>query len=403
MNTLPPRRELPDNVRERLRTRVMGDQPGKSRSRGLLATAAAVVLVAGTLALSTSIERTQPTATDPTTTQADPTLPFSPPTMEEELDRCWAALVDAGKTDGYPDRSEWRGVVKDFGGGNVTAAWAGETPIICATTPAYVSVSSPTATPEHLGDSRTGVLMRTENGVVAGVVDPSWPAVEVGYQYPDGAFNGGAAAQEDGLFVFSSLENLLDPRLDLRLRRTEDPSSTLNGPNPPPFGGFVPGLGPTPVTVYDRPGEPDEYAQTGVEACLKGAGVPDVESWEPGADWMGRVGGRIIGGGGGLLARNGDQLYVCDPFQTPNAFIDLGTHPLPAANDAPVRLASDPDFPTVLGLASADAAYVDVYFGTFSLRTAVVNSTFAMEDAGTVTKVEVFDRNHALLYAGPFS
>lgn len=398
MNTLPPRRDLPDNVRERLRTRVMGDQPGKSRSRGLLATAAAVVLVAGALALSTSIERTQPTATDPTTTQADPTLPFSPPTMEEELDRCWAALVDAGKTDGYPDRSEWRGVVKDFGGGNVTAAWAGETPIICATTPSQVTVSSPTATPEYLGDSRTGVLMRTESGVVAGVLDPTWSNVEVEYLYPDGAFNGGAAHQADGLFVFSSLENLRDPRLDLRIRRLEPGQSVPVNP----LDGTPAGLGPAPVTVFDRLGAPDEYGQTGMTACLKDADVPDVESWEPGADWMGRVGGRIIGGGG-LLARNGDQMYVCDPFQTPNAFIDLGTHPLPAANDAPIRLAADLDFPTVLGLVSADAAYVDVYFGTFSLRTAVVNSTFAVEDAGTVTKVEVFDRNHALLYTGPFS
>jgi len=398
MSTLPPRRTMPDDVRERLRTRVLGDQPGRSRSRGRLAAAAAVTLVAGGLVLSTSVDRTQPTADDPTTTQTDPAPPYTLPTMEEELDRCWAALVEAGKTDGYPDRSEWRGVVKDFGGGNVTAAWAGETPIICATTPAYVSVSSPTATPEYLEDSRTGVLLRTESGVVAGVLDPTWSNVEVEYLYPDGAFNGGAAYQADGLFVFSSLENLRDPRLDLRIRRLEPGQSVPVNP----LDGTPAGLGPAPVTVFDRPGGPHEYARTNLAGCLQDAGVPDVERWQPGAEWLGRVGGRVFGGGG-VLTRNGDQMGVCEQNQTPNAFIDLGTHPLPADGEPPIRLRADLDFPVVMGLVSAGAAYVDVHFGTFSLRTAVVNSTFAVEDAGNVTQVEVFDRNHNRLYTGPFS
>lgn len=405
MSTLPPRRTMPDDVRERLRTRVLGDRPGRPRSRGLLAAAAAVVLVAGGLVLSTSFDRETPPDTGHGTTTSPPSvsrLPLTPPPWEADLDRCWAALVDAGKTDGYPDRSEWRGAISSGGGGGrVSAAWAGETPIICETTPSQVSVSRPMSTPDYAADSRTGVLLRSENGAVAGVVDPSWAGVEVEYQYPDGASNGGDAEQAGGLFVFSSLENLRDPRLDLRLRPLEGAQMPPNSP----FGGLEVGHGPEPITVIDRPGQPDEYAQGSLTQCLQAAGVPDAASWEVGTTWLSRAGGRIFGLGG-TFGRQGDRVGLCNGDVSPpgpESFIDLGPIPVPAADDPPIRLRADLEYPAIMGLVSPDAAYVMVTFTHFTLRSTVVNSTFAVEDAAADPYLRVFDRNHVQLYEGPFA
>ena len=380
---------MPDEVRERLRTRVLGDQRGKPRSRGLLAAAAAVVLVAGGLALSTSVDRTPSTNPGATTTPDDP--------QKDDLDRCWAALLSTGTTEGYPDRSQWIPVISAHGLGEtrVTAAWAGDRPLFCQTSTTQVAVSDPNAVPAYVAGTGTGVLLRTEYGALGGVLDPTWPGLHLTARFADGAVLPVVAEHAQGLFVMAVDENLRDPRITIDVFEPQADAGTGVPLDPEPDH----------VTVIDRPGRPNPSSQESLTRCLQVVGEPDPASWEVGSDWLHRRDGRTLDGEM-LLLRKGDQVGVCqtEPWPGGPTFVNLGIVPVPAPSDPPVRLSdAEPFLPTVMGVVSATAAYVDVTFGSFSLRTAVVNSTFGLEDAGPVTKVEVFDRNHALLYSGPFA
>jgi hypothetical protein len=377
---------MPDEVRERLRTRVLGGRPTRSGLVGPLAAAAAVmVLVAGALVLTAPGSR------------EDRVGHGQDAGHDAELDRCWAALVDAGLTAGYPDRSEWRGVLgqSGLGGTHVTAALAGDKPIFCQTTPTQVLVSHPTAGPEYdeATDAGPGVLLRTDYGAIGGVVDPAWPDTELILGYADGVTRTVDPQQAEGLFVADLQDNLRDPRIDLLADASQDRLVELDTALP-----IV--SGPPPVVVFDRQGQPAPDAAEDLAECWR---LSDemVTGWEPGASLLTRTGGAEHTGIEVMLARVGERVGVCTSTAQ---FTEMVSYPVPAADQPPVRLPNpESSFPAILGLVSPDAAYVEVYFGDFSLKAPVVNSTFVLENAGTVTHVGVWDRNHNPLYEGMFA
>jgi hypothetical protein len=114
---LPPRRTMPADVRERIRTKVNADKP-RSRHKAPLSVAAAVAVVAAgavLVAQNTGTPDGDRTATPPTATVVpgtDPQLTVVDPNAqsEDDLDHCWDAVENAGRVADYVPRAQWRPV-----------------------------------------------------------------------------------------------------------------------------------------------------------------------------------------------------------------------------------------------------------------------------------------------------
>ncbi|TDD50730.1 hypothetical protein [Saccharopolyspora elongata] len=172
---LPPRRELPPEVRARLRGRVEAGMSARHRGRVVAASAAVVLLAAGAV-IGVQVARSQLVET-PAAAPPDATT--------RTLDRCWNAVRAAGKTGQVPDRSEWVNASITEQGDDVVAAFtAGGKPVFCETTSTTVTMSDPNAEPSYATGSRTALLLYTSTGVAAGVADPTWPRIML--SMPDG-------------------------------------------------------------------------------------------------------------------------------------------------------------------------------------------------------------------------
>ncbi|TVT38146.1 hypothetical protein FNH05_24475 [Amycolatopsis rhizosphaerae] len=172
--SLPPRRELPPEVRARLRADVsagLADRPKRGR---VMAVAAAVALLAGGAVAATQL--TRPSHDVSAASDGGGGAPSTP------LDRCWAAVQKAGKTAAVPDRSKWVTTFTAAEGDDVVEAFtAGGKPMFCETTATTATVSNPDARTD--GD-KTRLLFSTSTGLVAGVADASWDQLVL--SMPDG-------------------------------------------------------------------------------------------------------------------------------------------------------------------------------------------------------------------------
>ncbi|RZS45153.1 hypothetical protein EV193_1011040 [Herbihabitans rhizosphaerae] len=284
-----PDRTIPDDVRNRLRDKVFRGIDGRStRWYAPIAAAAAVAVAAGAVAIAqpfgngedTAAPVLSPSTSKPTTTTSSPPNyaepPLDPVKAKVQLDRCWAAALRTGAAARLPDRARWLPVftVDDFRGTTVTAAHADGKPLFCETTRTKVTLTDPNAAPAHLSRGRTSVALISPQGTLAGVLDPAWREPNFRAE-GDGMSGGGPAWHKDRLFVFTSA---VTPRPGKVTAITADGELRVPTPWPPAVAVTEP-IGPPP----DRTSERGKALDACIAAAMSQNGVPDPESWHPGA------------------------------------------------------------------------------------------------------------------------
>ncbi|MET0238242.1 MAG: hypothetical protein ABW224_26610 [Kibdelosporangium sp.] len=255
--TPPPWRTIHPDVRTRIIESAEEPEEAPRRRRALVPLAAglAVLAIGAVLAIQG--------------TDGGPDRVITP---NPALDRCAAAVP------GAPSRSEWEQAFESFFGDfKVIALRVVGKPVFCEVTPTAVTVS--TAEPAYLPGTGTGLVMTTQLGTIAGVVDPSWaqPRIRTGGRIRP-------PTVVDGLFVAGF----------------KGPDAVEVADEGKPWA-VLPAAGPAPVTVVDalQGPAPDRTSGRGkllgdcVAAATRGGGVIDPDSWEPGA--MAESGdGRVI-------------------------------------------------------------------------------------------------------------
>ena len=196
---LPPRRTMPPEVRDRLRTRVFTDEQ-PTRLRAPLAAAAGVaVLAAGAMIVSQSVAGTpadyrpgtSPTSTTTSATPetpetawpvagaAGPLLRIRPPDAHsaDDLDRCGAVAAASPRAGEFAPRSSWQPVFTVSRQNHRITAYReyGGKPGFCDVTATTATVSDPSAEPMDLGVNggiqpiNTDGLYLSDSGLLNGV------------------------------------------------------------------------------------------------------------------------------------------------------------------------------------------------------------------------------------------
>jgi hypothetical protein len=334
----------------------------------VLAVAAAVVLLVAGVAVGTQVFRSRPAEMPPAGSADLATRP---------LDRCWAAVQTAGKTDRVPARTEWTTAYTAAQGDDVVVAFtAGGKPMFCEATPTTVTLSDPDATPAYAPGSRTGLLLYTGTGLVAGVADPAWAKVEL--SMPDGL---GVTMSDVNKATrqFSSFTLTSPATTRLWAGRWDDGQTTRTWPR-----AELPAA-PAPLfSLTDRPGDRSSPAGRALGACLAGLAQPpaDGDAYQPGAlleDGPYRV----------VLGRSAEHTVACtdepDPNNPAKTSYQLYRDTF-IGQSIPVRRLSVPGLgpdgakvPFVGIVPPSGASMVGDFFGTaVTVDIPVVNGTFAI-------------------------
>ncbi|HEY3471956.1 MAG TPA: hypothetical protein VGL47_42955 [Amycolatopsis sp.] len=295
---LPPRRDLPDDVRDRLRAEVRRGLAKRGTSRVWYAAAAAVVLAAGALVAS-QVLRPQPVAAPPPLPGPVPGdhLTLDPKVATSSLDRCWAAVRAAGKTDRVPPREDWVPLFTDvLWTDSVVAATADGKPLFCETTETTVTLSDPGATPAYVPGTRTGLLLHTATGVVGGVLDPAAKGAHLDSRTEDGDTMSQTIRPSSVTGQFVGMTRSDPARTTLTVGKPMGPDQKTLPAAPPPL-----------VAVADRPVTADRTSPAGraLGDCLAAARtevIPDAAAYSPGPLLeagvfrvvMGRFGGQVV-------------------------------------------------------------------------------------------------------------
>ncbi len=194
---LPARRELPFDVRARMRDRLLTafDKP-TGRLRGPLSVAAGVTVLAASamiVAQSTSgsgsdedtIAAAMPTSTSsstsvrPSSTTTEPPTPLPIPSLDqakatEDLDRCAAVAAASPRAAEFAPRQDWQPVYAvELSGHRITAYREhGTRPMVCDVTATTATVSDPSAEPMPLTGAPNAPyygLYLSPAGILAGV------------------------------------------------------------------------------------------------------------------------------------------------------------------------------------------------------------------------------------------
>jgi hypothetical protein len=399
----PTTRPLPDDVRERMRARVMGGlEPAAPRRRTplVLTAAATAALLGGVVALLATPEPAMPA--DPT----DPPTSFGPrpqPALDLEtaridLDRCWDQVQASGKAHAYPHRSEWKPVFTTVEEGRqVTAARAEGMPLFCSTTLTSVSVSEPMPI-ENPPDWPTALFV-SPDGVVAGIAPERQTLLQISVP---GRSAAGGGVMGDGLFAV-----VVGPQ-DLR---TVGPIEvSVDGGNYLPWD-LRKALPPA-LTVVDKPEvAPDRETELGklVARCVDqpgdGGPVFDAPSWRAGvlSPWYGEKRYLVIHNSRYATACEvGTDGTVRFPVNPPN-YSDKGSVKrfIPVSVDP----ASDPAF--VVGWVAPEVARMEIeavdgriIAPTISGETfAVGGQDFSHSDLET-GELRLYDQAGALIHKG---
>lgn len=292
---LPPRRALPDDVRDRLRAEVRQGVQG-NRKRGVrYAAAAAAVLVLAAGAVVVTREARRPVETPPAATGG---LTLDAALATSTLDRCWAAVLTAGKTGQVPPRAEWVPLFTEVEAADaVVAATAAGRPMFCETTDTTVTLSDPAAEPAYVPGTRSGLLLHSATGLVGGVVDPGWRKADLGTRT-----DGGDTSSQN--LHFSPVSHQFTV-----LTRTDPARTRLTIGNPAvPSSAPLPAAPPPLLSVADRPDPADRTSDAGraLGGCLADAEevIPDAVGYRPGplleADGL-----QVV------LGRRGDRVVAC--------------------------------------------------------------------------------------------
>ena len=417
---LPPRRPLPPEVRDRMRATVLGGirTPGRTRThraRPPLAVAAGVaVLALGATILTQSLAGSHGIRTGH---QTDTTAPGTPPPLNladatADMDRCWAAVVRGSKAGSVPTRSTWQAVFAVPGGNGltVTAIRADGNPLICETTRTTVTVSDPNASPAYAAATRTGALLNSADGVVAGVMDPRWSAMQFVAVGKSGASDGGPGFFQDGMFVDIGG---FAPGGRYTVQQTvpdapESPTSTVDSqyyakvspspliPTSPTYPELtLPAAPAALVATVDRPDPPTDRTSAAGQflgECIAKSdqAVLDPDSWQP----------LVLAGASPnmvVLARSGNRIASCGsygPLYPPNDIgYEFGSRPPPPAANKPIQYVASTSYPadmsgrnqTVIfvGVVRSDVTTVKIIApGGAQRSVSVVGGTFNVEFTG---------------------
>ncbi|OLZ58155.1 hypothetical protein [Amycolatopsis keratiniphila] len=299
----PPHHAMPDDVRARMRSAVReGIAKPRRKARVWYAAAAAVVLVASGVAAAAQSLRQQGAAPGPEPAAGGLTLDTGLATSS--LDRCWAAVRAAGKSDRLAPREEWvplfTDVMLDV---SVVAATAAGKPMFCETTLTTVTVSDPDAAPAYAPGTRTGLLLQSATGMIGGVLDPAWPGAGLAFQAEDSG--GGDTLEASPLtHQFVSFTWTAPAKTRLSVYGPAGAATTTLPSAPPPL-----------LSTVDRPIAPaDRTSPAGraLDECLSGAvdAVSDAAGYRPGA-LLDKDGYRVV------LGRLGDRSLACTTVPDP--------------------------------------------------------------------------------------
>lgn len=160
---LPAHREMPPELRARLRRRVFDEIEERPtvanlrRATPYLAAAAAAAALAGGMIIIGGQNHHHRNA------------PVAAGTIAE-LHRCWKAVEHAGKQSAYPARSKWTVDLQQTGGihgVDMLAVKAGDKAVFCGLTPTTVRISAPVTA----ASTEVKPILAIPNGPIAGVSD----------------------------------------------------------------------------------------------------------------------------------------------------------------------------------------------------------------------------------------
>jgi hypothetical protein len=409
---LPEHRALPEAVRDRIRDRVMGElvkRPNRwlrwpNGLRPPLAVAASVsVLAAGAVIVAQSVGGSGgDVGATPPPTPITTGATLNHQEADGELDRCWEAMRRQGRQ--FPPRSHWQPVFNyDYNRFQVkmVAARADDKPLFCETTHTTATVSDPNATPAYAAGTRTGTVLTTRLGTIAGVVDPSWQGVW-SKGSDDQAEWQNVTIVKDGLFLILP---------DFKTSRDE-----VDVTEAPPEGGSPGTWLPLPrattedVSLVDRPAvpPPDRVSTRGqrLDNCLSAAAqttaVVDPASWGPGA--MLQTGNDYL-----MLARNVDGFAACWQVNGKTSFD--GYRALREAADkhdpASMETIVVPGGLILAGTVPQNCVRMQVLMAKAgTVEADVANATFAVLippsdlSSGKSPNVKLFDKNNTMIYEG---
>ncbi|MET8851323.1 hypothetical protein [Amycolatopsis sp. NPDC004625] len=297
LRDLPPRRVLPDDVRDRLRAEVRQGIAKPRRSRHVWYAAAAAVLVLAAGAVVVTRQLRTPVEAPPATTNTGLTLDAKLATSA--LDRCWAAVRTAGKTGRVADRADWVPLFTDtFGTDSVVAATAAGKPMFCEVTETTVTLSDPAAAPAYAPGSRSGLLLHSATGLAAGVVDPAWPQANLATKSAGGSSSASGLDFSPASRQFVAFTGTVPAKVELAIG---------DGPGEQPMF-RLPEAPPPLLSVTDRPADAERTSAAGraLGECLAAAEevVADAPAYRAGPSLAER-GYRIV------LGRLGDRVVAC--------------------------------------------------------------------------------------------
>jgi hypothetical protein len=368
---LPTYAPIPADVRDRLRRRVQTQiRHPKSRLRVPLTVAAAVALLAVAAVIVVNNRSTT-------------NEPAAPPRTDRTIQRCMAAVEQAGKVADFPDRATWRVPLVYAPGYNdltVLGITAGDSRFFCETTELTVTISDPLAQPRYAEGSKTALLSLSANGVLAGVIDPSWPAARIAL--PHGAQSVQRAVA--GMFVYNTENTLSDSDVFTVEKATADVHP--NFPATPPTT-VLPHPPVAALSVHDVPVPvPDRTSAHGqaLAACISQANqlVLDPANYEPGA--LVRKDQSVL-----VIGRSPTRIAACMSMPVPELGQTLTTFAVgPRLSDVegdqmafypgPVNLSGGARS-TLAGLVPKDTAKMEVRFGNgTTVSPDVANGTFAL-------------------------
>lgn len=442
--TPPPPEEMPAEVRDRLRRQLWRelDQPARfraSRSRAPLAAGITVTVLA---AVSLIVSQSGPSSSPQDVTATAPVQAGDPPapgddhpsanSTSADLDRCYRAALSSPSAAAFADRSQWTvSFTTEVGGVEVTAARAAGKPLFCESTLTTVTLSNPSAEPAYADGSATGALFATQNGTVAGLLDPSWDTFEI---TPADGNDAMVAAPEkgDGMFVLYTTASLA-PDAHLQAQQLP-PDMPFDQPDRPDDDDpaypirDIPSVPPPMVSVVDRPAPADRTSARGkaLADCMTGTHdpEPDRDSWQPGA-------AATVNGNELIMATNSKGVSLCqwqpDPVtmnvadatnENFQAYMQFVRSPLPVdAAQTPVMNGGD-DGLVILGTVRADATRMNVFLdGRIELDTDVKDGTFIsivpdsqIDDSGQLAEdhlatlsTTIYDAKGNVLYQGPMN
>jgi hypothetical protein len=366
--------------------------PGR-RSRVWVAAVAAVaaLLLSGTVAVLNAgghrFEAATPTVT---------VLGGDSPTVRKNMDLCWQTAKRLAGTVTYPDRATWRAVLgTQSNSASMTVIRANGQPLFCETSVSGVILSNPSGLPAYAPGTRTGVLLSTFYGNVAGVMDPSWQQVHITADIRYSERVTGKTTVRDGLFVYSTFTSLLGERA--RIGPTENPGLDL--PNPPRQYGSA-----SPEVIQGHRGGYDKSDQQLVN-CVQSTtdAVPDENTWNPGAtvSW-GNTNLVIAVNGAGVstcLLRAGKAEFK--PYLTMQAYTPVPIAlPMPALDGRTVIGGLVPPGVQRMTLTLPDRSVVkaDVDHDTFAVLLPV-----GADPAPTSVLCELVGSSDQILYDGPLT